>query len=714
MAEPTYAEQRLKAAQLLIGQKHAGNATDPVALASAGGRPAFTRAMNDFQKAYNADPANKDNPLQDPRDMSKLVGALETTAARKSQAPSQAPSQAQVRAVDNAVQAPNIDPDIQKAQAYMRALGITEVEVDGQKQEVKVDGLNSPATSAALAKYRADNGFDNNDNFATVLDHMQGRIKQNPPGVQQFMSETMADGQQAGGFNVMAMQMILNLLAPLIQSLSGGKIDLAALKVDGINGPRTTNAYNGYNVTMNDKVFAPAAAATPPQAGADPDPLGTFIEQKTRESDARLAAAPQPSAPAEIRVRPGESTAGIAAAPGVIPTVIVGDSAPVVPGSRPALPVDGGQTAGGGSYARSSRAYAGDTGRYQQTPPGYGEMRQQYYAASGAEVRDRMLQQRAELRETGYAPRDVKAIVRDARVQELEGSGMGRRAALSQANMETRMVDNIERGYGRADRAYGRVLQAEDRDITRITKDFGRAASIYTDRNPRNDHKATGMIVGAGIEGVLRGGIPGLEPGGARGGYGVGRTPGIVAEGGAYSGREYGGREYGRMVRQEDRDITRISKDFSRATSIYMDGNARNDHKATGIIVGAGIESVLRGGIPGLGVGGARGGFGMGGGGNPINALISAIGGGRTETYAAPPLQRGAYSGYDRSNSREWGGNQIRPEFDGARSYGNTNDPRMALAAVREQQIMAADQPQQTAQERMAEQQRMREMYSPG
>ena len=715
MAELTYAEQRQKAAQLLIDQKHAGNAMNATALASAGGRPAFSRAMQDFQKSYNADPANKDNQLQDPRNMGKLIGALETTAARK--APAATATAENVAAAPTAAPAaegPKIDPELQKAQGYMRAFGITEVEIDGQKHDVKVDGINSPATSAALAKYRADNGLDKDGNVATALGHMEERIKQNPPGVQQFMSETMADGQHAGGANISAMQMIINLLAPLIQALSGGKINLDQLKVDGINGQRTTNAYNGYNAVMNNNAYAPPApekpqektprADTPPtqqapqESQAQPDnadPLGAFIAEKDKEAEARLEAAANTPA--------------------------------VEPGRRPALQVDGGIEAGSPSYARSPRGYAGDNGLYKR-PAGYSDVRQQYNAASGAEVRDRMLQQRAELRETGYAPRDVKAIVRDARVQELEGSGLGRRAALSQANMETRMVDNVERGFAREDRAYdramrqeqaayNRALRAEDRHITNISRDFGRAAGILTDRNPRNDHRATSILTGAGVEAVLRGGVPGLGVGGARGGYGMERTPGIVADGGVIvsGGRgAYSNRDYDRAVRAEDRDITRISRDFGRAAGILTDNNPRNDHRATNILTGAGVEAVLRGGVPGMGVGGARGGFGVTGvSNNPINALISAIGGGNSRTYAAQPLSRGAYAGYDRGGAQEWNGNQIRPEFDGARSYGNANDPRMALSAVREQQIMAADQPQ-TMQERAAEQRRMQEMYSPG
>ena len=204
-------------------------------------------------------------------------------------------------------------------------------------------------------------------------------------------------------------------------------------------------------------------------------------------------------------------------------------------------------------------------------------------------------------------------------------SGMNRRSALNQVNIETRMVDNIEKGMTtRAGRAYGSVVQAEDRDITRISGVFGRAVGTLSDRNPRNDHQAYGNIAGAGV------------------------------------------------------------------------------------------EAVLRGGIPGMGVGGARGGFGMGGGGNPISALMSAIGGGNSQTYAAQPLARGAYAGYDRGGAREWNGNQIRPEFGGAGSYGNAADPRMALGVVREQQIMAADQPQTPQEQRVAEDRRMREMYSPG
>lgn len=540
---------------------------------------------------------------------------------------------------NDTAQGQHIDPDIQKAQGYLRAFGITDIEIDGKKETVKVDGLNSRATSAALAKYRADNGFDNSDNFSTVLGHMEDRIQKNPPGIQQFMSDTMADGQQAGGFNVMAMQLIMNLLAPLIQTLSGGKINLDQLKIDGINGPKTSNAYNGYDAAMNGNAFKPNDPAAPVAAQAqagNADPLGAFIAQQERTADQRFEAA--------IR-RPS-----------------------VEPGSRPALRVDGAQDVGAdGSYIRASRAYAGDGERYQQRPSGYGEMRQQYYTASGAEVRDRMLQERAELRETGYAPRDVKNIVRDNRVQELEASGMGRRAALNQANAETRMVDNVERGFAREARAYD--LQQDQRDLNRAIR-AQQQADVHAERHARRD----GMNLGRDIS-ILSG----ADNRTARAVGSIVSVFGGAASRGA-SDLGFGGGMDRRTEQQMRRDGMALGRD-----SAILAGADNREARAIG-----GIASVLGArGIPGIQTG------------TPLTI------------HQAQPLPRGSYNGYERGASQGWSSNQIRPEFDGARSYGNAADPRMALAAVREQPIMVADQPQ-NLQERMADQRRMQEIYSPG
>lgn len=426
-------------------------------------------------------------------------------------------------------------PDIQKAQGYLRTLGITTVEVNGQKTDLAVDGRNGPVTSAALAQYRAENGFNNNDSFDTVLRHMEDRIKQNPPGIQQFMSGTMADGQQANPFNVMAMQLVTNLLAPLVKTLSGGKIDLESLKVDGINGPRTSNAYNGYNAVMNNDTFKPHDPSLP-QAGPDgDDPIGAFIAQRG---------------------------------------------------------LDG-------------------------PPPDIGRITSRYNNTSGVDTRNQMLQQQAELRETGYSPRDAQAIVRNERAGELENDGLDRRAALRQSRIETREADRYEREQMRAESAQNRNI---DRAITRTSRDLGRATDSMIGGNPQ---RARQILTRTGVETAV-----------------------------------------GSIIGQGDRDSARVSRQFGNAAGILTDGNPGNDRRATQILTRVGIGAMIQG---------AR---------DPINALMSAIGGGNSRTYAAEPPPRGSYTGYQRGNAgQEWDNNQIRPEFGGASSYAGANDPRMALRA---------------------------------
>lgn len=335
-------------------------------------------------------------------------------------------------------------PDIQKAQGYLRALGITTVEVNGQKTDLAVDGRNGPVTSAALAQYRAENGFNNNDSFDTVLRHMEDRIKQNPPGIQQFMSGTMADGQQANPFNVMAMQLVTNLLAPLVKTLSGGKIDLESLKVDGINGPRTSNAYNGYNAVMNKDAFKPHDPSLP-QAGPDgDDPIGAFIAQRGLDGP-----------PPDI----GRITSRYNNTSGV-------DTRNQMLRQQAELENDGLDRR---AALRQSRMETREADRYE---------------------REQMRAEAAQNRNIdGAITRTSRGLGR-ATDSMIDGNPQRATQILTRTGVET-AVGGIT-GYG-------------DRDSARVSRQFGNAAGILTDGNPGNDRRATQILTGIGIGAMVRG-----------------------------------------------------------------------------------------------------------------------------------------------------------------------------------------------------------------
>lgn len=591
---------------------------------------------------------------------------------------------------------PAFDTDVQKAQGLMRALGMEEVEVSGAKKPLNVDGRLGPVTQAALTKYRADNGLDDKQGLDSVLKHMEDRIQKNPPAIQQFVSETNADGAAAAPMNVRALQLVLNVLAPVIKALSGGKIDMETLKIDGINGPRTQNAMIAYD-TQTNKQNAPQAEAKPQTpTPAEPAPPATQAQ----------APLPDPAKPAEAARGPATN----ANRPEPLAAAAATSAQAAVPQTTEL------------SYkqTRSAAPLRDMPARAAQAGAGY-----EFNRVAGVEIRDRALQQRAELRAIGYPDGAIKNMIKDERMQELQAQGLDRRTAQSQASMESSMVDRVEqqmrrnqnvyeRDMRREQSDYRRVVQQEDRHITDTSRRLGQAAGQMMDRNPRNDHQAKGAIAGVVVEGVLRGGIPGGAVGGARGGYGYDqryeqRSGMVAGGGGSYSG---GAGVSSRVLAAEDRDITRVSRDFSRAAGNLLDRNPRNDYQAKGSLIGMGVEAVLRGGIPGLSAGGGRGGYGQAPQSNPIAALSQAINGGSSRTYQAPPLPPGSYNGYQRVQGGEWNGNQMRPEFDGARSYAGMQDPRAGLSTANPQQTAPA---QDTPQPDPAEQQRRtRDMYAPG
>lgn len=408
------------------------------------------------------------------------------------------------------------DPEVQKAQGYLRALGIEEVEVDGQKQSLKVDGKIGPTTHAALTKYRTENGIDNNESFSGVLKHMEDRISKNPGQIQQFVSETNADGKMANPFNVMAMQLVMNLLAPIIKALSGGKMDMEKLKIDGVNGPRTQNALVAYD-TQSPKMapapqgntpaspalkvdgaapaapIAPAATAENPAAGpaspasespagaaasgptAQEDPLGVFIQQKEAEFDAREATrAAIPARPEPVQVRPAEPAYDNSRAPT----------------RRERYESNMGMRSGG---ALTQNGLRGD-----------------FRAATGLEGVHDNLRMRQELRDMGYAPKVASELVKQHRTDELIAGGMNQRQAVSAISRESTLADRQERWMETSSRqayaqdaryerqrnaAYERGIAQDRRDYSSIGSGIGQMAGM---RGGEAGHvgRAMGGLVG--------------------------------------------------------------------------------------------------------------------------------------------------------------------------------------------------------------------------
>lgn len=480
MADNNYAAKRLSAAQFLMDEKFAPSTTSNAAfLASGAGRPAFSAAARKFQDSYNADPAAKVK-LDDVRDMDKLTSALRDHADRQaalrnpaSPAPDLRNNENDARRLDRAAVATApatpgaaaggaaFDPEVQKAQGYLRALGVDDADVNGQKQVLKVDGIQGPITNAALSKYRTDHGLDNNASLAQTLQHMEERIQKNPAQIGQFVSETNADGAQASPSSVMGMQLVLNLLAPLIKTLSGGKIDMEALKIDGINGPRTKNALVAYDTQMNkaevlvdptkpavttDPANTSAPAINTPAAPASDDPLGDYIQQREAQEQSQ-------------------------------------EQAPPAENGRRA---DAVQVAAGENAAPTRRErYEMNRGGRPDGVPSQTGMRQDFRAATGmAGIQDN-LRMRGELRAMGYAPAVAADLVRQQRTDDLVASGMDPRMARQAITRENALANRQEnweqRSAGREqaqEMRYERQrMAATERGISQDRRDFGNLGS---------------------------------------------------------------------------------------------------------------------------------------------------------------------------------------------------------------------------------------------
>lgn len=478
-SEQTYRQNRAEAAALL-----------QQVYPQAQKLPSLNQAITQFRRDNKlADiPGNEDAQMaQTVTALRARAAELKATAAPAQAAPAQAgpaspaPNKPEAATTTAPVaKNPQFDPEVQKLQGYMRGLGITEVEVNGEKKPLNVDGVNGPITSAAMAKYKASNGLDNNDGFASVMKHMEDRLKQNPADVQQRMAQTAAQGPGANPMNVMAMQLILNLLAPLINKLTGGKINLEQLKVDGINGPKTTNNFNGYQaapaVTAKPEVkpevkpagAEPAAPQAPAGGGLKVDAAQPAKPEATAARSERTYAEQTPNG-GTTTVRPDDYEAQRAAAPAQV--------------ARPQ--------------------------RYEGPATTYAPVRAQFSAMSGQDQLNRTLGERAELRAQGYAPSVAKQLVEQNRMGELVSQGMDDRSAKRQVGMESRMADMQERGMQQTDRQFAAADRRAEQQMRRDGQTLGRDISILGGASSR-EARAIGNIAGV-AGGVLSrmGGIGG-------------------------------------------------------------------------------------------------------------------------------------------------------------------------------------------------------------
>ena len=212
------------------------------------------------------------------------------------------------------------DPEVQKAQAYLRQLGYSEVDVNGHPKNLAVDGVSGEITQTALRKFQQDNDLPEGTPLSEMLDKMAGKIIDQPQQTAQSVQQTMAQGQGAGRDAVSTMQAIINLVREFL-----GLKTTEPLKVDGINGPKTREAYTELTGQPAPEVKAEAApAAAAPQA-----PNSTVTE----------ITIPAPSqAQPVIHAAPGADTQGITPVDGVIPTVVVGGADSPAPAQANAAP----------------------------------------------------------------------------------------------------------------------------------------------------------------------------------------------------------------------------------------------------------------------------------------------------------------------------------------------------------------------------------------
>lgn len=308
-----------------------------------------------------------------------------------------------------------VNPDIQKTQGYLRNLGYADVEIDGQKKNLAVDGIEGDITRAALKKFKSDHNLPEDAPLDATMAKMEAVIKENPQQTAQRVQATMAQGANAPRDDVSSMQVILNLVSKVFEALTG-----KPLKIDGINGPLTQQSYESARVNQ----VANAAVTTAPVNNNANNNTTITIP----------AASPQ----TEIHVAPGQNSPGITPpADGSIPMVVIdGAGGPqAAPSTQPAAntqdPVQSpaqvrlGERGTLTSYHRQEASRTGGADYNYERPQ------------SAAELRREEMQQRREAQE---AARDTNRAVRHMGALGDGRSGNDINAAAGLAEMAMRRL----------------------------------------------------------------------------------------------------------------------------------------------------------------------------------------------------------------------------------------------------------------------------------
>lgn len=179
------------------------------------------------------------------------------------------------------------NPDVKKAQGYLRSLGYSDVDVDGKNKNLAVDGIEGDITKAAMKKFRAENDLPENATLAETTAKMETVLQKDPQKLATQVQETMAQGNNASPDNISSMQGIMNLIAKVFEALTGKE-----LKIDGINGPKTQERFSELNTLSNGALTQGAPAQAAP--AKDEAAFQRLIDQNTGPEP--VAAAPAPEA----------------------------------------------------------------------------------------------------------------------------------------------------------------------------------------------------------------------------------------------------------------------------------------------------------------------------------------------------------------------------------------------------------------------------------
>ena len=391
------------------------------------------------------------------------------------------------------------DPDVQKAQALLRALGRDSANIDGREREIEVDGIEGPITRAGIARYKKDNNLAENAPMTSVLAHMENQVKNNPE-VDKRMQGLAAQGPNASRSDGFTLQTFLNVMVEFIGALTGKKLNL-----DGIIGNNTTNLFKDF--AKERKLDAPASApaqATKPQAmhskelAAIPSDNGLKRDQQT------------------ITVAPGQETSGVTPRPGdddrTVTTVVVDGSASALPEPTlaPALPAEPAaetptRPSWDGVEAKATSRRLPDAGPAAPERQPSHSYNRTFNQVGGVEALRWTLQERAELRREGVAPRVASQMVEQERTRQLIDQGTPPRDATHMARHETRMADIQERQGQRFERQAAleerRAAIIQEREARQTQRDggaFAHNAAILGGSNGR-DARAIGKIAEAGI-----------------------------------------------------------------------------------------------------------------------------------------------------------------------------------------------------------------------